>query len=149
MKHILLRPKEAEELRSIIESVYGDRSKYTIISFYNGLGIHTSLLYKFLEDEYLTHGAKRFNFVLKELYEMFLSGDIRVKENKFYLRTHLPMKVDRYLNLDTETKKCTFNSNEQTGGYQTQFTQAEIDELIKKYGNEIKALEKIPVPIKS
>ncbi|QNO11557.1 hypothetical protein [Oenococcus phage Vinitor-27] len=145
MKHILLRPKEAEELRSIIKSADDNRNKYTIIAFYNQLNIHTILLQHFLEDEFVARGAKRFNFVLEELYQMFLSRDIKVKEKKFYLKSRLPNDERIFLNKCIYDGTFVFNDRNQNAEYQTEFTQEEIDELIKKYGDEIKALEKIPV----
>ena len=145
MKYILLRPKEAEELRSIIKSAMTDRNKYTIIAFYNKVKTSTSLLVKFLEDEYQTRGAKRFNFVLEELYQMFLSGDIKVKENKFYLKSHLPNDERIFLNKCIYDRTFVFNDRNQNAEYQTEFTQEEINEFIKKYGDEIRTLEKIPV----
>ncbi|ATE84875.1 hypothetical protein vBOeSunk162_47 [Oenococcus phage vB_OeS_unk162] len=146
MKHILLRPKEAEELRSIIKDTNSsDRNLFTIIDFYNCIIKDAPLLQCFLDDEDQTRNAKRFNFVLEELYQMFLSGDIKVKENKFYLKSHLPNDERIFLNKCILDGTFVFNDRNQNVDYQTEFTQEEIDELIKKYGDEIKALEKIPV----
>ena len=59
----------------------------------------------------------------------------RKEEKKYYLR--LPIfgydDEQNYLNLERDTGKYLFGSKKNIDGYQTQFSQKEIDEMKKKY----------------
>ena len=65
---------------------------------------------------------------------------------KYYLR-HRFLEVDffNYLNRDWGFPELYLNSKSQVGGKQTQFTQAEIEEIKEKYETDLKDFEQIEV----
>ena len=58
----------------------------------------------------------------------------RKEEKKYYLRLSIFSYNEwNYLKLERVTEKYLFGSEEEIEGYQTQFTQKEIEELKEKY----------------
>lgn len=66
---------------------------------------------------------------------------------KFYLQltTLIAAGTENYLNYNTINGSFLLSGRWQTPLYQTQFTQAEIDEMKEKFGDALSGFEKIPV----
>lgn len=73
--------------------------------------------------------------------------DEREEPQKFYLQltTLIAAGTENYLNYNTINGSFLLSGRWQTPLYQTQFTQAEIDEMKEKFGDALSGFEKIPV----
>lgn len=73
--------------------------------------------------------------------------DKREQEQKFYLQltTLIATGTENYLNYNTTNGSFVLSGRCQTPKWQTQFTQAEIDEMKEKFGAALSGFEKIPV----
>lgn len=70
----------------------------------------------------------------------------REEEKKYYLRHRfLEITACSYLNRDRELQELNLNDKAQFNDMQTQFTQAEIDEIKEKYNTDLKDFEIIEV----
>lgn len=73
--------------------------------------------------------------------------DEREYPQKFYLQltTLIAAGTANYLNRNTTNGSFVLSGRRQTPKWQTQFTQAEIDEMKEKFGDALSGFEKIPV----
>lgn len=73
--------------------------------------------------------------------------DEREEPQKFYLQltTLIAAGTSNYLNYNTTNGSFVLSGRCQTPKWQTQFTQAEIDEMKEKFGVALSGFEKIPV----
>lgn len=73
--------------------------------------------------------------------------DEREEPQKFYLQltTLIATGTENYLNHNTTNGSFVLSGRCQTPKWQTQFTQAEIDEMKEKFGVALSDFEKIPV----
>lgn len=86
---------------------------------------------------------------LIELIGMYASTppDKREQEQKFYLQltTLIAAGTENYLNYNATNGSFVLSDRCQTPEWQTQFTQAEIDEMKEKFEVALGSFEKIPV----
>lgn len=73
--------------------------------------------------------------------------DEREYPQKFYLQltTLIAVGTANYLNRNTTNGSFVLSGRRQTPKWQTQFTQAEIDEMKEKFGDALSGFEQIPV----
>jgi hypothetical protein len=139
--------KEAEELgfrflqcTKDIEIYYENR-QVAYVCWYRRFYVGTTCWFHDLPEELQ---EKLFNLLVKYAST---PPDEREEPQKFYLQLTklIAAGTENYLNCNTINGSFLLSGRWQTPLYQTQFTQAEIDEMKEKFGDALSGFEKIPV----
>lgn len=107
-------------------------------------------MYKINTDENVTFNKVAAN-KRKKLFDLlfdYASTPLkdREEEQRFYLKTKIKAgDFRRYLNFSKRYNRIEIGSIDNTGEYQTQFTQKEIDDIKKRFGLTLSDFEQIPV----
>ena len=111
--------------------------------------IYTKVMYKFniLYDSFqeLSESNRKRLFNLLVEYASTPS-DEREEPQKFYMKFKIePKDSCRYLNYSKLFNSIVLNNKTNLNGFQTQFTQKEIDNIKKKFGVTLSDFEQIPI----
>lgn len=126
--------------------------KYILIDDFKGrylAYIYTEVMYKFniLYDSFqeLSESNRKRLFNLLVEYASTPS-DEREEPQKFYMKFKIePKDSCRYLNYSELFNSIELNNKTNLNGFQTQFTQKEIDNIKKKFGVTLSDFEQIPI----
>ena len=111
--------------------------------------IYTEVMYKFniLYDSFQELSESNRKRLFNLLVE-YASTPINEREEplKFYLKFKIESpNLRHYLNYDDYYNSISLNTRNNLNGYQTQFTQKEIDEIKEKFGVTLSDFEQLPV----
>lgn len=111
--------------------------------------IDTTIMYRF--DTIYIDFEELSEFYRKRLFNLlveYASTPINEREEplKFYLKFKIESpNLRHYLNYDDYYNSISLNTRNNLNGYQTQFTQKEIDEIKEKFGVTLSDFEQLPV----
>lgn len=121
-----------------IEKEYGDTTNYIVIGKFNRNVI-------FLKNERCNPGDL---IVIKAAFKLAETPiKEREEEKKYYLKHSFMcgFEKDTFLNVDDLNRAVYLGSNVQSSSIQTQFTQAEIEDIKEKYKTTLDDFEQIEV----